>query len=40
MDYGNDFVLPAVLDKIKNKTDKLKNMSAEEEGKMLSLTAP
>lgn len=39
MDYKNDFVLPSVIDKIRDKTTKLKSMSAEEESKMLSLTS-
>lgn len=39
MNYKNDVVLPTLISKIKEKTSKLKELSAEEEAKMLSLTA-
>lgn len=39
MNYKNDFVLPHLVAKVKARTEKLKHLSVEEEGKLLSLTA-
>ena len=38
MDFKNDSVLPHLVKKLKAKTDPLKTLSREEEGKLLSLT--
>lgn len=39
MNYSNDIVMENLMKTFKEKTAKLKNLTPEEEGKLLSLTA-